>query len=170
MQYTLCISLTQRRSLFDFWLCFLLDALLMLIPLSFNVSITITIKNDISCLRLPAFLPSLSPLLTLHPVSCLSLLHVSHFFLSLTSSPVCYVLLFHYFSSLHLHEFNSETCHPVLLFPLQKFFSLHLSFSSVYHHHHPHRSVFESNSSLFYSPTLTLTEMSTVCFFFLYCH
>lgn len=76
MQYTLCISLTQRRSLFDFWLCFLLDALLMLIPLSFNVSITITIKNDISCLRLPAFLPSLSPLLTLHPVSCLSLLHL----------------------------------------------------------------------------------------------
>lgn len=61
MQYTLCISLTQRRSLFDSWLCFLLDALLMLIPPSFNVSVTITIKNDISSLRLSAFLPPRSP-------------------------------------------------------------------------------------------------------------
>ena len=100
--------------------CLLRGALLMSIPLSFNVSITFTIKNAI-CSSPPCWLSIQFP--------------VSHFF--------------------------SETSHPVLLFPLQKFFCLYLSIL-----HHPHRSVSESISSLFYSPTLTLTEMSTVCFFF----
>ena len=47
MQYALCIFLILKRSRFDFfWLCLLFDALLVLILLSCNVSITSAINRE----------------------------------------------------------------------------------------------------------------------------